>query len=280
MTELDIPSPAGGVLHAYDRPAATDGPQLAVMWHHGTPNVGPPPEPLFAAADRLSIRLIGYDRPGYGGSTPRPGRQIGSSAADVAVVIDSLGIDRFAVMGHSGGGSHALAAAALLPHRVTGAVAVSSLAPYDADGLDWFDGMSPVGEASLRAAAAGRAAKEAHEATSTDADPGFTPADWEALSGEWGWFHSVVRPAFEHGPGGLIDDDLAYVAPWGFDPSVITASVLLLHGMEDRIAPMKHAEWLARRIPAARLWRSAGDGHISVLRQAEAALEWLVQADW
>ena len=276
LAAFDIELADGSVLHAYDRRPSSVASTLSVVWHHGTPNVGSPPAPLFAAADVLGIRLVGYDRPGYGGSSPRPGRSIRSAAADVAAVVDAFDIGEFGVMGHSGGGPHALAAAALLPDRVMGAVAVSALAPFDADGLDWFAGMSDTGRDGLRAAAAGRAAKEAHEAASTDGDPGFTAADWDALAGEWGWFHSVVTPAMANGPGGLIDDDLAYVAPWGVDPAGIAAPVLLLHGEDDRIAPIRHAEWLARRIPGARLWRAAGDGHISVLRQAESALEWLL----
>ena len=277
VSELDIALTGGGVLHAYDRAPAGTTASLAVMWHHGTPNIGAPPEPLFATADRLGIRWVAYDRPGYGGSSRRPRRAVASAAGDAAAVADALGIDRFAVMGHSGGGMHALACAALLPDRVTGAVGVASLAPYDADGLDWFACMAPSGEATLRAAVAGRAAKEAHEAASTDEDPGFVAEDWEALSGEWGWFGRVVGPALEHGPGGLIDDDLAYVGPWGFDPAAIRRPALLLHGSADRIAPSAHGEWLASRIPSAELWRARDEGHISILRLADAALEWLVE---
>jgi pimeloyl-ACP methyl ester carboxylesterase len=276
--ELDLDIAGGRVLHAYDRPPAGTPTRLTVMWHHGTPNIGTPPAPLFAAADRLGIRWISYDRPGYGGSNARPGRDIASAATDAEAVTDALGIDDFAVMGHSGGSAHALACAALLGNRVTGAVGVSSLAPYGADGLDWFAGMSEAGKATLRAAAAGRAAKEAHEAAATDDDPGFTPADRAALHGVWGWFVSVVEPALAEGPGGLIDDDLAYVAPWGFDVRRISAPVLLLHGAADRIAPIGHARWLARNIPGASLWHVPDGGHISVLAQAEAALEWLVEA--
>ena len=275
VSELDIPVPDGGVLHAYDRAAAATSADLAVVWHHGTPNIGAPPEPLFEAADRLGIRWVSYDRPAYGGSSPRQGRDVASAAADVAAVADALGIERFAVMGHSGGSVHALACAAILPDRVTGSVAAASLAPYAADGLDWFAGMSESGEATLRAASAGRAARAAHEASATDEDPRFVAEDWEALSGEWGWFGSVVGPALANGPGGLIDDDLAYVAPWGFDPETIRRPVLLLHGTADRIAPVAHGDWLASHIPSAELWRASGDGHISVLRLADAALEWL-----
>jgi pimeloyl-ACP methyl ester carboxylesterase len=144
---------------------------------------------------------------------------VASAAADVSSVADALGIDRFAVMGHSGGGPHALACGALLPERVLGVVSVAGLAPFGAGGLDWFAGMAASGAASLRAAAEGREAKERYEAsTDEDADLVFVPADHAALEGEWSWFISVVRPAIENGPGGLIDDDLAYVAPWGSTP--------------------------------------------------------------
>ena len=158
--------------------------RLAVFWHHGTPNIGAPPEPLFAAAEELGIRWVSYDRPGYGGSTPYPDRDVASAAAYVLIIADALGIDQFAVMGHSGGGPHALACGALLPERVLGVVVVAGLAPFGAEGLDWFEGFGPAGVAELRAAAAGRAALEKHLAQSDD-EPEFTPEDEAALAGEW-----------------------------------------------------------------------------------------------
>lgn len=274
VRELDISTADVRTLHAYDSGSG----DRAVMWHHGTPNIGAPPRPLFAAGDRLGIRFISYDRPGYGGSTPLPGRDIASAAADAAAVADALGVASFAVFGHSGGGSHALACAALLPGRVTAAVSISGLAPYIADGLDWFAGMGPGSEASLRAAAAGRAVKEAHEAT--ESEPDFLPADWAALDGEWGWFGSVVGPAMAGGPAPLIDDDLAYVDQWGCDPATITAPVLLIHGSDDLIVPSTHSEWLSRHIPKAQLRKAPGEGHISVLpAMAVQAMEWLTQAE-
>ena len=276
MTETDLELGDGRRLRAYDAGGAGASGRLAVFWHHGTPNIGAPPTPLFPAAERLGIRWVAHDRPGYGGSTPVPDRNVASVAADVAAVADALGIDRFAVMGHSGGGPHALACAALLPERVVGVVAVAGLAPFDAEGLDWFAGMAPAGVASLRAAAAGRAAKERHEAGAEFDPEVFTPADHAALSGEWGsWLGGVVGPAVEAGPGGLIDDDLAYVAPWGFDPSRVAAPVLFLHGGRDRVAPVSHGEWLARRCPSAELRLRPDDGHISVLEQGVAAMGWL-----
>ncbi|MCV0403855.1 MAG: alpha/beta hydrolase [Chloroflexi bacterium] len=277
MTSLrstDVRLPDGRTLRAHDTgPRGAD--ELVVIWHHGTPNIGLPPEPLFAASDALNIRWIGYDRPGYGGSDPRPGRSIGSAAGDVAAIADALGIERFAVVGHSGGSPHALACAALLGERVSAVLAVATLAPFDADGLDWFAGMGPAGQATLRAAASGREAKEAHEATATETDPGFVDADHAALEGAWSWFMTVVRPALERGPAPLIDDDLAYVAPWEFDPSTIVAPVMLLHGGLDLIAPVAHAEWLAARMPSATLRIVPEAGHISILESAPDALAWL-----
>jgi pimeloyl-ACP methyl ester carboxylesterase len=271
MIEADLDLPDGRTLHTYD----TGGDGLVVFWHHGTPNIGTPPAPLFPASDRLDMRWVSYDRPAYGRSTPYPGRNVASAAGYVATVADALGIDRFAVMGHSGGGPHALACGALLPERVLAVVGVASLAPFGADGLDWFAGMSPSGVAALRAAAEGRVAKEKHQA-SAEFDPEmFSPNDHAALAGTWSWFGEVVGPAVESGPDGQIDDDLAYVAPWGFDPAQVVAPVLVLHGGEDRIVPAAHGEWLARRCRSAELWAYPDEGHISVLNHGVAALDWL-----
>ena len=179
-------------------------------------------------------------------------------------------------MGHSGGGSHALACGALLRERVLGVVSVAGLAPFGAEGLDWFGGMTPSGVASLRAATEGRAAKERYEASDAKYDPEmFTPADHAALSGNWSWLNSVVGPAVEAGPGGLVDDDLAYVAPWGVDLMQVTQPVLLLHDCQNRVVPSSHSEWLARRCPSAELRLLPDDGHISVLNSSAVAMHWL-----
>ncbi|MFI9452922.1 alpha/beta fold hydrolase [Amycolatopsis sp. NPDC052450] len=273
VNESDVALGDGTTLHTYD----TGGAGPVVFWHHGTPNIGAPPAPLFPAAARLGLRWVSCDRPGYGGSSPRPGRDVASAASDVEKVADALGIERFAVFGHSGGGPHAFACAALLPERVSAMVAVASMAPYDADGLDYFAGMSPAGVGALTAALAGREAKEDYEASAEYDAEMFTPSDHAALAGDWKWFLEVVGPAIEGGPGGLIDDDLAYVAKWGFQPSDVKAPVLLLHGAADRIAPLAHGEWLARQCAAAELRTFPEEGHLSVLRHGEAALEWLAE---
>ncbi|KRF33205.1 alpha/beta fold hydrolase [Yonghaparkia sp. Soil809] len=283
MREFDV-TIGGGVLHAYD--SGTGGAHaLPVVWHHGTPNIGTPPRPLLDHADRLGLRLVGYDRPGYGGSTPRPDRTVASAGADTADVVDALDAPDaagarpgrpFAVLGHSGGGPHALACAALLPDRVVAAVSISGLAPYDPTrDADWFAGFSDLGAASLRAAVAGRAAKEEYESVEHEGDMGFIAADGAAFDGEWGWIMEVVRPALAAGPAPLIDDDLAYVRDWGFAPSSIRSPVRLVHGGLDRMVPAAHSAQLARSIPHAVIDLTPDDGHISILRRAAAALEWI-----
>ncbi|QXJ24823.1 alpha/beta hydrolase [Actinomadura graeca] len=278
VIETDLELDDGRTLHVYDTGAGAAG-RLTVFWHHGTPNIGAPPAPLFPAAARLGVRWVSHDRPGYGGSTPLPGRDVASAAADVSRVADALGIGRFAVMGHSGGGPHALACGTLLADRVVGVVAIAGPAPFHAEGLDWYEGMGAASAASLRAAAGGRAEKERHEASARFDPEMFTPADHDALAGAWSWLNDVVGPAVEAGPAALIDDDLAYVAPWGFDPARMSVPALFLHGARDRIVPSAHGAWLASRCGPAELRLSPEDGHISILNSAEAALEWLATRD-
>jgi pimeloyl-ACP methyl ester carboxylesterase len=268
VTETDLARPDGRTLHVYDTGAPA---RLTVLWHHGTPNLGAPPGPLRPLSETLGVRWISYDRPGYGSSTPRPDRTVGDAAECAAAVADALGVDRFAVMGHSGGCSPALATAALLPERVRAVAIFAAIAPFEADG--WFDGMAAASAAALRAAAEGRAAKEKYEAAAEFDPEVFTDADFAALNGSWSWLNDVVRPAL--GAVGLIDDDLSAVQPWGCDLAAITAPVLLVHGEDDRMIPATHSEWLAARIPGAELRLTPGDGHISVLDHATDALTWL-----
>ena len=291
VTETDLHLRDGRGLHVYDTlsdtavsdtavsDTADDGyaAALTVVWHHGTPNVGAPPEPLFAAAADRGIRWVSYDRPGYGGSSPRPGRDIASAAGDVAALADALGIRRFAVLGHSGGGPHALACAALLGDRVLATVCGSGLAPLPAEGLDWFAGMYPGGAAELKAAMRGGPALTEHLASNGFDPEMFTPADIAALDGEWAWLGRVAGAAIEAGTDAMVDDDLAYVAPWGFDPATIGTPVLFLHGLDDRVVPSTHSEWLADRVRGSELRLVPGAGHVSVLGSADAALDWLVE---
>jgi hypothetical protein len=72
-----------------------------------------------------------------------------------------------------------------------------------------------------------------------------------------------------------VDDDLAYVASWGCDPGQVSASILFLHGSQDRVVPSSHSQWLAGRCRSAELWLRPDEGHVSVLSVSVAALDWL-----
>ena len=269
--QRDVPLDDGRTLRAYDAgPDADDA--LTIVWHHGSPQTGAPLDPLLAAAADRGIRLLSYARPSYGGSTARPDRDVASAAADVAAIADAFGVGRFAVMGASGGGPHALACAALLGDRVTGAVAIAGIAPYTEE-FDWYAGMRAPG--GLRAARDGRAAR-ARFAETEEFDPeSFTAADWAALSGAWQSLGSDAMAAGEAGPDGLIDDDVAFASPWGFEVAQAAAPVLVVQGGEDRVVPPAHADWIARHVPRPELWLRPRDGHVSILGAVPVAMDWL-----
>jgi pimeloyl-ACP methyl ester carboxylesterase len=269
--ELHISVPGGRRLRVYD---TGTGDALTLIWHHGSPQTGAPLAPLLDEAARRDIRLVSYGRPSYGGSTPQPGRDVASAATDVQHIADALGLDRFAVMGASGGGPHALACAALLGPRVVGAVCVASLAPYTEE-LDWFAGMQSPG--GLRSARDGRAARAAFAETEEFDEENFTAADYAALAGAWASLAADAGAAGQAGPDGLIDDDVAFVAPWGFDVADIATPVLLIHGTADRVVPPAHARWLARHCAAAELRLQPDDGHVSVLAATAPAMDWLLE---
>jgi pimeloyl-ACP methyl ester carboxylesterase len=246
---------------------------FTILWHHGSPQTGAPLAPLVAAAAERGLRLVSYGRPSYGGSTPAPGRDVAAAAADVAQLAAALGMERFATMGASGGGPHALGCAALLPERVTGVACLASLAPYT-DDFDWFAGMADDG--GLRSAREGRAARARHAETDEFDPESFTAADRAALSGTWASLGDDAVAAGTAGVDGLVDDDVAFAAPWGFDVERVEAPVLIVQGGEDRVVPPGHAEWLVRHAPRSELWLRPRDGHVSVLDACPLAMDWLV----
>ena len=241
-----------------------------IVWHHGSPQTGALLAPLLEAARERGMRLVGYARPSYGGSTPDPGRDVARAAGDVRQLADALGLDTFAVMGASGGGPHALACAALLGDRVTGAVAIACPAPYT-EAFDWFAGMVDPG--GLKAGLQGREARAAHP-EDFDQDS-FVAADWAALQAEWAPLGADAMAAGQAGPDGLIDDDVAYTKPWGFELEAVQAPVLVVQGGEDRVIPPSHADALLRALPNGELWLRPRDGHVSILRACPVAMDWL-----
>jgi pimeloyl-ACP methyl ester carboxylesterase len=279
----DVTTPDGRTLRVHE----VGGPEgVPVVVHHGTPSTGM----LYAQWLTDGVRLIGFDRAGYGGSTRNPGRRIADVAADVRAIADALELERFATWGISGGGPHALACAALLPDRVVAAAAVCSPAPFDADGLDWFEGQGEANVAEHGAAAEGEAAlrpmlEEMHagmtaagvEELQAEFASLLTGPDREVLTGELAAFlHSTIVGT--GGVDGWLDDDLAFVSPWGFDLGSIAVPVLIRHGMQDAFVPFGHSLWLADRIPGSEARITPGDGHLTICEHGIPDVQaWLLQ---
>jgi pimeloyl-ACP methyl ester carboxylesterase len=275
MRDVTVPRPHGRTLRARDD-GVPDG--VPVFGFHGTPGCRLMFPGHLAAAQRHGIRLLSYDRPGYGDSSEQRGRTVGDVADDVAAIADHLGIDRFAVWGHSGGGDCALACAARLGPRVVAAASLAGVAPYPAEGLDPMAGAGEPNRADfelmLNDPAAWEAKNAAEAAAMANATPEAakafltglcSPVDLAALTDPLAEFLAVqIREAMKHGWAGLRDDNLADVRPWGFDLAAIRVPVQLWHGDQDRFVPFAHGQWLAARIPGVDAHLQPGEGHLTL----------------
>jgi pimeloyl-ACP methyl ester carboxylesterase len=278
--EVPIPADGGGrVLDVVTR-GATDLP--ALVYHSGTPS-GPAAHELLAdAAAALGFRYVNYGRPGYGRSTPLRGRSVADAVPDTLAVLDALGHDEFVTVGWSGGGPHALACAVLAADRCRGATIVAGVAPSDADDLDWTGGM---GEENLAEFDLARSGGEDYDTFLRDASSVMvlvsqaeigealgdlvTESDKAMIAGPVGaYLVSSIRAAFVAGVDGWRDDDLAFLAAWGFSLEDVSVPVSLWQGTEDRMVPVGHGRWLAEHLPNADYEQVDGEGHISIWRAA------------
>jgi pimeloyl-ACP methyl ester carboxylesterase len=265
---------------------------VPVLVHGGTPSSSLLYEPHVGDAEAKGIRLFSYDRPGYGGSTRDKGRTVADCAEDVAAVCDALDIGRFCVWGVSGGGPHALATAALLPDRVAAAAALGPVAPFDAEGLDFYEGM---GEQNVEEFGAVFEGEEAHLAVlerdreeMLAASPEqlvelletlLGPADVEVLTGRVAAFLlESMRAGIEGTLDGWFDDDVAFAQPWGFDLASIRVPVLHWQGEQDKFVPFGHGVWLSQHVPGVESRLSPEDGHLTLCeRRIPEVHAWLLE---
>ncbi len=281
---------ADGRTLAVEEAGDPDG--IAVLMHSGTPNSRHLYRRHADDAASRGLRLICYDRPGYGESTSEPGRTVADCASDVRDICAALDIRQLLTWGISGGGPHVLACAALLPDLVVAAVSVASLAPYGGDGLDFFAGMGQENvedfnltmhgsESEIRA----RCAELRDEMLTVSAEDVaatmqtlLTPTDAAVLTGELAEYLAYTgREGLAPGYEGLLQDDRAFSGPWGFDLSAIKVPVLVVHGRQDQFVPQNHGAWLAARIPGAQAWLSDGDGHLTLFENRIGEVhEWLL----
>jgi pimeloyl-ACP methyl ester carboxylesterase len=279
LTSLTLTRPDGRTVGYADLGPATG---LAVLDCHGGPGSRLSPAGVAAAAAPAGIRLVGIDRPGYGLSTPWPGRTIAGWIPDAQAVVDALGIDRFAVIGSSTGGSYAVALAALVPERVTGVLLCCAMTD-----MRWPEGRRLVG-------GSGRA-RDIWDAPDRDAALAIAREFWgddglrPATSGS-----STLAPAdvslfldpefvrgvllglqqsFAWGVEGYTDDRIADGAGWGdLDLAAVTCPVTILHGADDRLVDVRVAHHNKELFPHADLRVVEGLGHFSIGRELLPAL--------
>jgi len=286
MTELDVTLRDGRTLHVYDD---GDPDANAVVLHHGTPGsgLGYPPDNVLAR--ERGLRPVRYDRAGYGGSTPNPGRSVVDVVADIEDVLDALEIEQYVSLGGSGGCPHSFACGAR-SERCLAAAAIAAPTPYPAEGLDWTAGMGEQNIDEFGAALEGPEKLEPyleHEAAEMKAATPeqikdvlasvLPPVDAAVLTGDRA--EHVKRNndrALAHGIGGWRDDDLAFTKPWGFELSEIRVPTLLWQGVQDKMVPVAHARWLADRIPGIEAHISEEDGHLSIaVGRLREIFDWL-----
>ena len=248
---------------------------------HGTPGSRSGPVPRTSVLYRLGIRLICYDRPGYGGSGRAKGRTVADAAWDVLAIADHLKLPEFGVVGRSGGGPHALACAALIDgNRLRSAAVLVGLAPCNAEDLNWIDGMTNSNAEEYKQVSSGNGddvvANLTQRAQEIQEDPEnllnvlekeMTDSD-RIVATDFAFrrlLTSSYREAVRCGPFGWIDDVLALNRPWGFDLEKIAIPVQLWHGQDDVFAPVHHAHWLAEHIPNAQVDVQARAAHFTAM---------------
>ncbi|HEY3870779.1 MAG TPA: alpha/beta hydrolase [Actinocrinis sp.] len=277
---------------------------VPVFLLHGTPGSRIGPRPRGIVLERMGVRLISYDRPGYGHSTRAPGRKVVDACKDVLAIADHLKIERFCVVGRSGGGPHALACAASARDRVVGAAVLVSVAPADASGLDWLDGMTDLNADSyqqvdrLLAKEGGRGgllegldARALLMAEDPDSLVRFLLPDLAASDRRIvedpamrELLVDTYAEAVREGSGGWIDDALALRRPWGFKIADVECPVLLWHGDDDRFSPAAHTRWLYEQLRSTRVDLSEvqlrivkGAAHFAAFETMPDVLNWLAE---
>jgi pimeloyl-ACP methyl ester carboxylesterase len=226
------------------------------------------------ACAEAGVELIAVDRPGFGLSSPQPGRLVLDWPRDVAALADALGHERFAVLGYSAGGKYALACAHAAPARVDAAAVLSGSGPPEMPG--WEEGMIPpermVQWASLKAQPLARACWAALRTLARRLPGPLMDGFARSLDGPDSALAEEPRvraallvsllEGLRQGAAATVEDYAIEGRGWGFDLAGIEVPVLFWHGDQDDEVPLAHARWLAGRIPGATLEVVEDAGHL------------------
>ncbi|BCB79117.1 alpha/beta hydrolase [Phytohabitans flavus] len=248
---------------------APDG--APVFYFHGAPTSRLDLVPWDNELARMGLRVFSPDRPGYGRSTPLPGRDLEDWPADVAALAGYLGLARFAVVGYSTGGPYALVSAALLPGRVAAAGVVAGVTD-----MGWAPAWEGV---EKREAELMRVGDEGAAVSWCETRYGADGARFSGGSGPWADADLVlmdnievaaslaetVGESFRQGVSGYAQDVTVQARPWTFDPGAVRVPVVVLHGEADTVIPTVHSRHTADLVPGAKLDLRPADGHLSIV---------------
>ncbi len=256
-----------------------------VFLFHGIPGSRIFRPPLDDLTARKRVRLITVDRPGYGGSDFQPGRRLRDWPADVSALADALGLARFAVCGHSGGGPYVLACAAYIPQRLTAAGVISGLgpvgAPHSLDGIILQNRLGftlgrrlPWPLFRLAISFIFRRAKD-HPGEFVHPDrrnPANPDNKMLAMPGGLQVCLDSTREAFRSGMTGHAWEGFLLTRPWGFELEKIRLPVQLWHGEQDPDAPVGMGRAVARALPDCRARFLEGESHLLIFKYWEEIL--------
>jgi pimeloyl-ACP methyl ester carboxylesterase len=224
------------------------------------------------AASEANVRVIAADRPGCGLSDPKRDRSILDWPDDIVELEDALQLDRFAVLGVSGGGPYAAACAYKIPARLTATGIVSGMGPASAPGMKDGASWAIPGKPGIM-----RRILLMLTAMGLDRDPDqFLSRSKETMSqpdaqlleqpDQAKAFVAGLQEAFRKGTGGANQDAALYVQPWGFRLQDISVPVHLWHGALDANVPISTGRYVADAIPNCDASFHDEEGHITLAR--------------
>lgn len=248
----------------------------AVVFHHGTPSCALTWESWLRELEADGISGIAYSRAGYSTSSRKAGRTVIDVNDDIAEVLDQYNVQEFVAVGWSGGGPHALAAS--FDSRCRGIVVIAGVGEYGVDDLDFLAGMGEGNEIEFGAALNGAEvldawmAENAPEFANATADDFrqegnslISPPDLAILRSSYAEeMADSTRQSMAKGYYGWMDDDLAFVLPWGFSVRDVNTPVHIWQGDQDLMVPAAHAQWLHKHLPMSELHSAPGEGHLSI----------------